>query len=433
MKDEEECGGYAIINNENNLMYVITPHTCQPVTEDDFTKQFRDIYYYDDSVHLGTENWTLVKCGKKPLWFSEGYAYIERGTRDYLKALKCRKHKLMTKGSIRQTCPGMAILNSDTKLMHLTVKHSCTPTTENELYSNMPQNFYKGIHCNKCGEGPFTDESIYEEHRIKHNKERRRMYHIRDMERRKQMEKPDPLPCCFCDKKFITMGKLVRHVHTYHDDKDVQIVNGHEELKKALAEETLEYCDECGIAVRKLDLHKKSVHMKDKTCKICNLQFGLSSYFAHMRKVHTKSSSFCEDCGKSFNCNSDLKKHWKVYHDPNYVPTLKCPVKCGFTASADKQIWQHLEFVHNYNWKCNLCGKVFSRSTGLKDHMPVHTGTKEFFCFSCDYCTSRLNDFQEHNRVRHGIKERISRQEYHAQSEAIGRRNEIKRNESSQE
>ena len=437
LKIDEPCKGYAILCHETKLLYITVPHTCQPIEESDFSSNFKDIYRFDPIACPGTLDWSEISTPalRTKVYFSGGYSYRKRGSHNTKIALQCKKRFKGAHKMENINCEGEAIIDKKTKLLHVVAAHSndnCSPMTKEEAYASLPQSFYVGCKCVKCGEGPFHDKESYEKHKNIHKGEmKRNVYYQRERVRRLELKKEReanhvPTQCCFCPKSFFRVGTCLKHIRDYHKDKDLQSVEGFEDLKKAAREQKLEYCEECGIAVSKLYFHRRTKHEKNYECKICKEFFGMSAYYSHMRKVHQERSSFCSDCGLTFDSESTLKRHWKKTHDPTYVPKFKCPVKCGFVATSQSDIYNHLQFLHHYNWKCDICGKVFTRSTGLKDHLPVHTGKKEFFCFVCDYATPRIEDFQKHRKVKHGIMERISRHEYHAQSEAIGRRNEIR-------
>ena len=445
---EKPCMGRAIINNTDNLLYVQNPHSCSHIAESDYLDKYRDPYYYDPEIHPGTDNYSQVQNpGSTTNWFSEGYSYRNYKHREDLVILNCKNKSVIKKSANK--CDGCAIYDKNTKLLHLKVPHSCDPMTEeeflkspmicdicgdgpfsnaNEKKAHLEEHRSKNaLMCKECGEGPFKDvqerKSHSYTHRLHRSKIKRRMQRMKE---REQRVAPEVMKCPFCEKTFTKIGRILRHCHMYHEDKDFNALEGHDKLKAELAKESLEFCEICGKSVRNLIMHNGNVHEKNYECEICHEKFGTAAYFSHMRKVHTKSSSFCEDCGLTFDSNMTLKNHWKKAHDPTRVETFKCPVDCDFVTTIEKDFYAHLNKDHHYNWKCDICGKVFTRSTGLNDHMTIHTQKKEFFCFLCPYATGRFMYFLKHRKRKHKLKDSMTKQDYHAQSAAINRTNEIR-------
>lgn len=57
--------------------------------------------------------------------------------------------------------------------------------------------------------------------------------------------------------------------------------------------------------------------------------------------------------------------------------------------------------------KCNICGKEFRYTMGLKRHLMVHTGEKPFLCSSCPKTFSCKSNLQVHERIHLGVKSHV--------------------------
>lgn len=93
----------------------------------------------------------------------------------------------------------------------------------------------------------------------------------------------------------------------------------------------------------------------------------LSHQAAHAAKKPYK----CDDCGKSFTWNSELKRHRRVH-------TGERPYVCG------------------------ECGNRFGRQSTLKLHQRIHTGEKPYQCSQCGKSFRQSSNLHQHHRLHHG-------------------------------
>lgn len=93
----------------------------------------------------------------------------------------------------------------------------------------------------------------------------------------------------------------------------------------------------------------------------------------------------CSIAEFGFASNNDLEKHMRFFH-----PDIEGQAN-RFAAATKPTTWTQ--------WKCNLCGKRFTRGFHQRNHLRSHTGERPFACSECGKAFTRANDCKRHEKI----------------------------------
>ncbi|XP_069016532.1 zinc finger protein 62 homolog [Embiotoca jacksoni] len=211
--------------------------------------------------------------------------------------------------------------------------------------------------------------------------------------------------CSKCGKHFIYEGSFLKHM-VYHS---VEISSGSLVDKKSCSQNTGHKphgCDDCGKRFRNqfdLKVHRR-IHTGDKPfgCNECGKRFIQKAFLnAHMR-VHTGEKPFsCNFCGKRFGNQNNLKEHMRIHSGER---PFRCDV-CGQRFIHQATLRRHTR-VHTGEkpFECEDCGKRFTQKSHLNTHMTVHTGERPFGCNECGKKFSCQFILKRHEAIHTGEK-----------------------------
>ena len=104
-------------------------------------------------------------------------------------------------------------------------------------------------------------------------------------------------------------------------------------------------------------------------------------------------------CGKNFITEKALEKHFHIIHEGH--KDYKCNV-CGKEFARSTDVRQHNNKFHLKKFLCKTCGKSFGESSRLKMHFNnVHEGHRDFKCDVCGKTFSQRGDRNRHIKKYH--------------------------------
>lgn len=209
---------------------------------------------------------------------------------------------------------------------------------------------------------------------------------------RKHINKP--YKCILCNYSFHKPSELRNHVIIKHSD---------------LKAFKCEYCEYTCKLKKMLKSHMRT-HQPEKKilCKYCdflchqNSDLVTHTFYKH-REYCTANTFKCEECGKEFIKQRELRIHYAT-HTKQYFNHCS---ECSYSCSRKDILELHIKKYHTKQEKevkCPKCDYTCFNHTQLNRHSVVHTDMRYFSCDLCDYVCRKKFTLQEHQVKEHNTK-----------------------------
>ncbi|KAH9632422.1 hypothetical protein HF086_010815 [Spodoptera exigua] len=266
--------------------------------------------------------------------------------------------------------------------------------------------------------------------------------------RKKVKKEPVKYTCPFCNKHFISIYFLKRHIFKHNNKKaECKICNNvynskfllfeHRRVAHLKPESFYMTCKVCGrnyTDIDKLQDHEQ-IH-RIKPCELCNKVFTTQAHYEnHIQKhsaklklhtkLHAQTCSFCEKecvndnelslhvnkihlqikpyscdmCDRQFYTENNLKCHKKVHS----MPSKETCEFCNKTLKSRKQLVIHVrKHIGVKPFGCQICGQFFYSALKVRKHMRLSHGGN-FYCRICKSIFPTKYELKEHVNRDHSI------------------------------
>ncbi|CAH0403085.1 unnamed protein product [Chilo suppressalis] len=235
--------------------------------------------------------------------------------------------------------------------------------------------------CSLCGESFVSQLGLRLHKKVKHAVET------------ENQESPikESTNCDICQIKFDTAEAYDKHLlhSAMHTDENKLI-------DENVAKDFLDDVDE------KEEYDQKSEPLIKRKSRVEKTLSAVRKYLP--RKTTAKKPTTCHQCGKHFETQSACMKHHLAEHPRTSFFSAKERIICEVCGAslAPGSVAAHLnQHTRRKMYTCDTCGRSFTTSTMLRNHMVTHTGEKRYGCSLCDKRFTQNGSLSLHYRTFH--------------------------------
>ena len=171
---------------------------------------------------------------------------------------------------------------------------------------------------------------------------------------------------------------------------DSPIIDGQQQSSDIADIDNLEQADQ-----------EKEVKRRKYECTICGHKFIQKSHWREHMYIHTGKPFKGSTCDKSF-CRANQAAHHVCLNQSIDTYTMVDKQTLELCTFEEGSQMDNMLVQANKPYKCNLCGKFFTRSSHVVSHQRIQTGEKPYRCNLCGKSFTQRYVLVVHQRTHTG-------------------------------